>query len=124
MKISNAIQRNSAPLNLVLANMAFRNLGLKHLSRIALAICVSMGAAFSAQAESVAIPLGQQSKAWQVETPRSGTTKSQVQAQYGNPLKEMGPIGTPAIYVWDYQNFTVYFEGNSVIHSVVKYQPK
>jgi hypothetical protein len=75
-------------------------------------------------AETVAIPLGQQGKAWNVETPGLGLSKEQVRAQFGEPLEERGPIGQPPIYTWDYGQFSVYFEGNSVIHSVVKFESK
>lgn len=78
----------------------------------------------SAVAETVAIPLGQQGKAWQVEAPRHGLDKSQVEAQFGEPLTKSGPVGDPPIYTWEYTRFNVYFEGERVIHSVVKYQPE
>lgn len=77
----------------------------------------------ASQAETVAIPLGQQGKAWQVETPRKGITKTQVEAQYGAPEKRGGPVGDPPISTWDYPQFTVYFENEHVIHSVVKFDP-
>jgi outer membrane protein assembly factor BamE (lipoprotein component of BamABCDE complex) len=71
-------------------------------------------------AETIAIPLGQQGKEWQVETPNTGMSKSQVEARFGQPLEHSGPVGTPPIYTWDYGQFTVYFEGDHVIHAVVK----
>ena len=75
-------------------------------------------------AETVAIPLGQQGKAWNVETPRTGLSKEQVEARYGAPQSQSGPVGDPPIYTWDYGQFLVYFEGSHVIHSVVKYPTK
>ncbi len=83
---------------------------------------VLFGAA-AGQAETVAIPLGQQGKAWQVETPRKGITKVAVEAQYGAPDKRGDPVGDPPISKWDYAQFTVYFEHDHVIHSVVKFDP-
>ncbi len=74
-------------------------------------------------AETIRIPLGQQGKAWQVETPRHGITKLEVEAQFGAPQDRTGPVGEPPIYTWDYDRFTVYFEGDHVIHSVVKFDP-
>lgn len=88
---------------------------------IAVAIALPLGAWITtAKAEQVAIPLGQQGKAWHVESPRTGLSKAAVEAKYGSPVKRMGPIGDPPIYVWDYPEFTVYFESDTVIHSVVK----
>jgi hypothetical protein len=83
---------------------------------------IALGAA--SQAETVAIPLGQQGKAWNVETPKTGMRKDQVEARFGTPNEKSGPVGEPPIYTWDYQQFTVYFEGDYVIHSVVKVPPK
>lgn len=71
-------------------------------------------------ADTVAIPLGQQGKAWNIETPRHGITKSQVQARFGAPDAQSGPVGEPPIYKWTYDQFSVYFEGDRVIHSVVQ----
>ena len=73
-------------------------------------------------AETVAIPLGQQGKAWEVQTPRHGATKVEVEAQFGSPIATSGPVGEPPIYTWEYEQFNVYFEGDRVIHAVVKMQ--
>lgn len=94
-----------------------------------LLLLMSLGAIISLQlsatvnAETIRIPLGQQGKAWQVETPRHGITKLEVEAQFGAPQDRTGPVGEPPIYTWDYERFTVYFEGDHVIHSVVKFDP-
>lgn len=74
--------------------------------------------------ETVTIPLGQQGKAWDIESPKTGMRKDQVEARFGAPLERSGPVGTPPIYTWNYEQFTVYFEGDYVIHSVVKVPPK
>lgn len=71
-------------------------------------------------AETIAIPLGQQGKEWQVETPTTGMSKNQVEQRFGQPLESSGPVGTPPIYTWNYGQFTVYFESDHVIHAVVK----
>lgn len=89
--------------------------------------CAVLGIALSsitlaAWAETVSIPLGQQGNAWNVETPRTGVTKQQVQDRFGEPQRASGPVGDPPIYTWDYGQFSVYFESDRVIHSVVKHQ--
>jgi len=71
-------------------------------------------------AETIAIPLGQQGKEWQVETPNTGMRKDQVEERFGQPIERAGPVGQPPIYTWEYDKFTVYFEGDYVIHAVVK----
>lgn len=98
-----------------------RRLGLACALAAALPIAAWSG---SLQADTVAIPLGQQGKAWNVETPRHGVTKSQVQARFGAPVSQSGPVGEPPIYKWAYDQFTVYFEGDRVIHSVVQAQER
>jgi hypothetical protein len=78
----------------------------------------------SVLAESIKIPLGYQGQALNIETPRTGATKNQVEEKFGQPMKTSGPVGHPPISTWEYDNFTVYFEYNHVIHSVVKAPPK
>ena len=50
--------------------------------------------------------------------PVRGLTKPQVEAKYGQPNTRKGPVGDPAIYRWDYNGYSVYFEHSHVIHSV------
>ncbi|BCD99560.1 hypothetical protein [Marinagarivorans cellulosilyticus] len=69
--------------------------------------------------ETVAIPLGKQGDYWNIQRPSTGATKAQVAAQFGEPIARTGPVGEPAIYTWEYEQFKVYFEGDHVIHSVV-----
>lgn len=86
-------------------------------------VMIGLQLPIAVNAETVRIPLGQQGKAWQVETPRHGITKLEVEAHFGAPKERSGPIGDPPIYTWEYDSFTVYFEGDHVIHSVVKFDP-
>jgi hypothetical protein len=55
----------------------------------------------------------------QVERPRNGTPMAQVEARYGAPERRYAPVGDPPIARWVYPDFTVYFEYELVIHSVV-----
>ena len=73
----------------------------------------------AAISETVAIPLGKQGDYWNVQRPKTGVTKAQVMAEYGEPTTRSGPVGEPPIYTWKYAQFIVYFEGEHVIHSVV-----
>lgn len=59
-----------------------------------------------------------------VPVPRRGMSKSQVQARFGEPNSMSPAVGGnkrqhPPITRWHYQGFTVYFEHNHVINSVV-----
>lgn len=93
---------------------------------VAVTVCLGLSSALCSThlyAERITIPLGQQGEAWNVQAPRTGLSKSQVEESYGPPISRKGPVGDPPIYTWEYEKFRVYFEGEHVIHSVVKHQP-
>ncbi len=92
------------------------------LCRLALGGAVGLGS-IAATAETIAIPLGQQGKAWQVETPRTGTSKADVRSRFGEPISTRGPVGDPPISTWEYEQFNVFFEYDHVVHAVVKFNP-
>lgn len=71
-------------------------------------------------ADTVAVPIGQQGSTHQQEArPRSGMSMSQVNAQYGNPSQQLPAVGDPPISRWVYDHYTVYFEHDRVVHSVL-----
>ncbi len=53
-----------------------------------------------------------------VQIPRRGMMMDQVQAQYGVPSAQLPAVGEPPISRWVYNDFTVYFEHQYVIHAV------
>jgi hypothetical protein len=72
-------------------------------------------------AEDIKIPIGAQtSESIQIARPVTGATKTKVKSQFGAPVKESIPKGNPPISTWEYAEFTVYFENDHVIYSVVK----
>lgn len=72
-------------------------------------------------AENVKIPVGNQTpEARQLARPSTGMTKTQVKSQFGEPQKANPAKGNPPISNWEYSEFTVYFENDHVIHSVIK----
>lgn len=52
--------------------------------------------------------------------PRSGVTMDTVEQRFGAPEERIPAVGDPPISRWLYQDFTVYFEYDRVIFSVVK----
>ena len=52
--------------------------------------------------------------------PMRGTTQAQVEAKYGSPVLKVAAVGDPPISRWEYQDFTVYFEYDRVIHAVLR----
>lgn len=76
-----------------------------------------------AAAETIVIPVGQQTAGQSVTTPRMGMTMAAVEAEFGSPQKRDAARGTPPITRWEYGQFAVYFESNQVIHSVIRFKP-
>lgn len=69
-------------------------------------------------AEEIAVPAGQQGNS-HAQRPRHGLSMDQVTARFGAPDQQQPAVGNPPITRWVYSSFTVYFEGNHVIHSVL-----
>lgn len=77
----------------------------------------AIGVSTSATADSVAVPIGQQGNT-QVATPQRGLYKPQVEQRYGAPNEKKAAVGDPPISRWVYNDYTVYFDHDYVIHSV------
>ena len=50
--------------------------------------------------------------------PKRGLSQQDVRAQYGEPQVVKGPVGQPPITRWDYPHYVVYFEYQTVLHTV------
>lgn len=83
--------------------------------------CISFCLVFAvtAQADVIKMPASSPQIVTSDAAPVRGMTKQQVESSYGSPMSASGPVGTPAIYRWDYPDYSVFFEHNYVIHSVV-----
>ena len=55
-----------------------------------------------------------------VRTPRRGEHMDSVRRRFGEPDIRQGPVGEPPITRWQYPEFVVVFEHQSVIDSVVE----
>lgn len=90
---------------------------------LVVSVALAASLAFNTIAEEIRVPLGQQNATpeWRTQQPQRGSTKAQIEAQYGAPDTRNGPNGDPPIYYWEYTDFTVYFEGDYVIHAVSKH---
>lgn len=56
-----------------------------------------------------------------MQTPRNGLSMTQVRQQYGDPAQEVPAVGEPPISRWEYDSYTVYFEHELVLHSVIQH---
>ncbi|MDE1462605.1 hypothetical protein [Spartinivicinus poritis] len=72
--------------------------------------------AFLANAQELTV--GQHAQASQQSAqPGHGMKQQEVVAKYGQP-SEKTSVGQPIISTWRYADFTVYFENDTVLHSV------
>jgi hypothetical protein len=82
-----------------------------------------VGPCHSAWSEEVSMPAGSAVDTpapAPVATPARGLTMTKVEAQYGAPAERHAAVGNPPITRWDYPGFSVFFEHEHVIHSVVR----
>ncbi|MCA1780218.1 MAG: hypothetical protein LC637_12800 [Xanthomonadaceae bacterium] len=55
----------------------------------------------------------------QRDLPSNGLAKAEVERRYGNPNQRNAPVGEPPISRWIYNDYSVYFEYDLVIESVL-----
>ncbi len=80
---------------------------------------------FGASAEVIHIPVGQQApEKRDLPRPIRGMSAESVLEQFGLPSGKSAPVGDPPISIWQYPDYTVYFESETVIHSVLTHRPK
>jgi len=57
-----------------------------------------------------------------IDTPRRGINQAEVLRRFGEPRSKQAAVGKPPISSWSYASYDVYFEGDLVLHTVVKPQ--
>jgi len=88
-------------------------------TRILAALLLGCALTGTAAAETVIVD-GQVAVApSQMPTPKRGTTMGEVEKQFGAPAERHPTVGVPPITRWDYKGFSVVFEKDRVIDSVV-----
>jgi hypothetical protein len=60
-----------------------------------------------------------QASEFSVQLPGRGMSMEMVQNRFGEPLEKEPAVGEPPISKWTFNNSTVYFESEFVIHAVV-----
>ena len=60
-----------------------------------------------------------QASEYSIQLPGRGMSMEMVQNRFGEPLEKEPAVGEPPISKWTFNNFTVYFESEFVIHAVV-----
>lgn len=56
------------------------------------------------------------------DQPARGMHERTVLSRFGEPVTRHGAVGEPPISRWDYSDYSVFFEGPFVIHTVVRGQ--
>ena len=80
-----------------------------------------LGASISMQAASAGDNLVIPGHVSTTETqmlPRRGISMDNVLEEFGEPDDRFGPVGEPPITEWVYGSFRVYFEDQTVLHSI------
>ena len=54
-----------------------------------------------------------------MDLPKNGYTKAVIESKYGAPRQRHQAVGDPPISRWDYADYSVYFEHNLVLFSVL-----
>jgi hypothetical protein len=54
-----------------------------------------------------------------IRRPTRGMNMARVEKTFGEPRTTVPAVGDPPITRWDYDDYTVYFEHNLVLHSVI-----
>ena len=53
------------------------------------------------------------------DAPHRGMSRSQVLSKFGEPISKQPAIGSPPVSSWEYRSYSVYFENDFVLHTVV-----
>ena len=92
----------------------------KVMKRIA-AGCVCLMLSGPLFADQLKVPVGDQGD-MDTSRPASGMSTDMVEQKFGSPVEISGPVGDlpmPPITIWRYKTFSVYFEYDKVIHTVL-----
>lgn len=54
-----------------------------------------------------------------MELPENGLSKADVEARFGQPEQRHSAVGEPPITRWDYEGYSVYFEYDLVLFTVL-----
>jgi len=93
-------------------------------TRILAALLCGCALASAAVAETLVVDDQVQVRDSQLDRPKRGLTMDQVEKQFGAPATRHPTVGgssaqQPPITRWDYNGFSVFFERDRVVHSVV-----
>ncbi len=80
-------------------------------------LLIALGMATPALAETLSTDTGNPAAAG--DHPNRGSSMATVEGRYGVPSNRHAAVGSPPISRWDYPGFSVYFENDRVLHTVL-----
>jgi hypothetical protein len=86
------------------------------MTRIVLAFMLTF--AFQAVCADVLI-IDEVRQAGRMELPENGQSKADIESKFGTPLEKRGAVGDPPISSWKYGSYSVYFEYDLVLSTVL-----
>ena len=86
---------------------------------VALAVAFAALYCGTVRAETIAVDDQVSVRNSDIDCPGRGMTMKTVEAKFGAPQERHPAVGAPPISRWDYPTFSVFFEHEYVIHSVV-----
>lgn len=95
----------------------FQLYNLKQWLTISLLLCFSLLFSHTGMADVLLIDSVQSAHARGL--PRTGQTMDEVRSEWGTPESEYSAVGSPPITRWVFDDFSVYFEYDHVISSVI-----
>jgi hypothetical protein len=58
-------------------------------------------------------------QAERMELPKNGQSKTEIETNFGTPAEKQPAVGDPPISSWKYDTYSVYFEYDLVLYSVL-----
>lgn len=86
---------------------------------LCLALAAGAATASLARAETIVVNDKVMVRDSSIARPHRGMRMDQVERQFGEPATRHPTVGKPPITRWDYPQFSVFFEHDRVIHTVV-----
>jgi hypothetical protein len=84
--------------------------------RILIALTLLM---FTLPGQTDVLLIEQVRQAGNMSVPENGQTKAEVEHSFGEPESRSSPVGDPPISMWKYAGWSVYFEYNLVLFTVL-----
>ena len=89
------------------------------MTRIVLKLATLALLAFGAPASADVLLIEEVRQAERMELPENGISKEDVRGRFGEPNDRHSAVGDPPITRWDYEGWSVYFEHDRVLFTVL-----